>query len=30
MLSLRQLEVFLAVIETGSTTRAAEAVALSQ
>lgn len=30
MLSLRQLEVFLAVIETGSTTRAAKAVALSQ
>lgn len=30
MLSLRQLEVFLAVIETGSTTRAADAVALSQ
>jgi len=30
MLSLRQLEVFLAVIETGSTTRAAQAVALSQ
>ncbi len=30
MLSLRQLEVFLAVIETGSTIRAAEAVALSQ
>lgn len=30
MLSLRQLQVFLAVIETGSTTRAAEAVALSQ
>ncbi len=30
MLSLRQLEVFLAVIEAGSTTRAAEAVALSQ
>ncbi|MBA4503348.1 LysR family transcriptional regulator [Marinobacterium marinum] len=30
MLSLRQLEVFLAVIETGSTTRAATAVALSQ
>lgn len=30
MLSLRQLQVFLAVIETGSTTRAARAVALSQ
>ncbi|MBP0049700.1 LysR family transcriptional regulator [Marinobacterium sp. AK62] len=30
MLSLRQLEVFLAVIETGSTTAAAHAVALSQ
>lgn len=30
MLSLRQLEVFLAVVDTGSTTRAAERVALSQ
>ncbi|GAA0793841.1 LysR family transcriptional regulator [Marinobacterium sediminicola] len=30
MLSLRQLQVFLAVIETGSTIRAAEAVSLSQ